>query len=800
MTNGVQATYTQASVKTANDLGTIAHSRMLREVSQLTLVEADALVDAVARLVPAGNVPGVILNGLARLKGRRLPHKIINRDINLLFKGVEQTLDRAVYGALFMGPAAVIWGYQNLLKLAGKDPESAFPEGIWQFYVNYALREDTARHTNETHGFDTALSQHHIELNLVDRITAWAMTAIHCLHQYNDLLANEWRERVYLQVMSDVMSDLGQSKLMRAWTKQRPYRRSADAGQETYAQYRRRLFDTFITETQASLTDAARRDWETRVHQLEAEDLPTYQKQMSILSYLAPGPYNETRVPYPIQQAHVGLIYQGHYTLLPVCAPHTQRPPDVSTVRESIAARLETHPQSPPTSLVEMTTLKRASWPKLRADLSPELLETLDAVRHAPILLNFDHRPHTLTLAKLRQAERGLGDHALTCLDTGTTFVFDQSHIYFDGGWGAALAEILTNEALSWAVYLNTLPLAQPATHAPHTLAIPLTTSDQAHIREMPHIIPEASAETDKVNLKALLALRKLMKRRNDLLRLTVNDILILYRAIHALTYRPTPLLVTALQHLTSDQASMKAAQAALEALETRENPAILIPVAATQAPPRDRLYPMTFEVPIADMDLLHLHQQTLEALDVYQHTAGDRGEAYTTFDHLQRAYLGALAGFGQVCSRAKEIANAGESASVGSVKLLAHMPAPLQQMLDRIPSRFDILNDIIKGREVFSNLGAVAPNSTLTRFITAKDDNDKKTLAWGVITDAQTTMRISLRDFRPHVALLQTCEQSALATHIAQDYLDAYAHGLNKFIRDVQHITLASRETRLAP
>ncbi|MEE8390451.1 MAG: hypothetical protein V3S14_06595, partial [Anaerolineae bacterium] len=70
-----------------------------------------------------------------------------------------------------------------MLKLAGKDPDDAFPEGTWQFYVDYALREDTARHANETHGFDTALNQHQIHLSAVDRITAWTMAAIHCLHQ-----------------------------------------------------------------------------------------------------------------------------------------------------------------------------------------------------------------------------------------------------------------------------------------------------------------------------------------------------------------------------------------------------------------------------------------------------------------------------------------------------------------------------------------------------------------------------------------------------------------------------------------
>ncbi|MFO7682292.1 MAG: hypothetical protein R6X34_19810, partial [Chloroflexota bacterium] len=148
------------------------------------------------------------------------------------------------------------------------------------------------------------------------------------------------------------------------------------------------------------------------------------------------------------------------------------------------------------------------------------------------------------------------------------------------------------------------------------------------------------------------------------------------------------------------------------------------------------------------------------------------------------------LAGFGEILSRAKEVANAGESASVGSIKLLAHMPAPLQQLLDAIPSRFDVLNDIIKGREVFSNVGQVAPTSSLTRFITAKDDNEKKTLAWGVMTSANQTMIVTLRDFRPHVGLLTAVHHRDLAQKITQDYLNAYARGLNKYIAELFLIT----------
>ncbi len=100
--------YAQASIKTADNLRTIAHSMLVLEVSSLSLPEVDAAVDIISGLVPAGNVPGVILNGLAR---------------------------------------------------------------------------------------------HQIELHPVDRITAWLMAAVHILHQYPDLLANEWRERIYLSLL-----------------------------------------------------------------------------------------------------------------------------------------------------------------------------------------------------------------------------------------------------------------------------------------------------------------------------------------------------------------------------------------------------------------------------------------------------------------------------------------------------------------------------------------------------------------------------------------------------------------------
>ena len=797
--------YKEASVKTAGNLKTTAQSQLLRDLSRLSLPEIEAITNLVSQIIPAGNVPGAILSGLARLPGLRPPPKTIRRDIDLLFRGVEQVLDKAVYAAFFAGPAAIIWGYQNLLKLAGKDPSDSFPEGTWQFYVDYALREDTARHANETHGFDSILAQNHIQLSEVDRVTAWVMASIHCLHQFKDLLANEWRERVRTALLREATARLPDApryaRLYREWEALRPYGRGQDARpDQDYPAYRRAHFEKFLLAVLRELPEDVRRRWQADVGVAEMEELPTYQRQMSILAFLDPGAYGEARVPIHNEQVHVGVIVGGRYYLIPILAAGTKQPMDVATIRAQVARLLAAPSEVAPVQLAQLARVKRTALPGLRAKLSPAIQAELNALRCTPILLNFDLRPRALPLSELRQAERGVGDHALTIFTTGETFVFDQSHIFFDGAWGAALAEILTSEALSWGVYLNSLPPVEPASHQLYEAPVfHFQSSELNLISQAPHVTAEVGAESDEVNLRSILNLRKFFKQRSDQIQLTVNDLLVLYRAIHAVTYQPAAPLVAELKKLSETGATQSAAQAALQEIENsrRANPAILIPIDASQHSPRERLYPMSFEVPLRDLDFLLLHSQTLHALQAYESGSGDRTKLYTEFDRLQRTYLAALAGFGTVLSKAKEIAILGESTSVGSIKLLAYMPAPLQRLLDEIPGRFDVLNDIIKGREVFSNVGAVAKSSTLTRFITAKDDNDKKTLAWGVITDAQGVMRVTLRDFRPHVALLEAAAQRELARRLAEDYLAGYVRGLNQYIIDLQRMTISRRETR---
>ncbi len=792
----------QATIETATDLKSIAQSPPVRDLSRLSLPEIEAVVDVTSQIIPAGNIPGMILSGLTRLSGQRLPQQTVQKHITALFSGLDFLFDQMASSAILVAPAAVIWGYQNLLRLAGKDPDSAFPEGIWQFYADYALREDTARHVIETHGFETLLQQHDIHLNELDRLTAWAMAAISVLHQYDALLEVEWRERTSTSILSELTRSQPDSAryagLYREWEIQRPYRRGAEAASYDYPDYRRIKFQHFLQDAMRDLPADLRIEWQRRMQEAE-RDLPAYQRQMSILACLEPGQYGETRAPYNFEQAKIGIILRGNYYLLPTCTPGSDQPLNAETVRAQISALLAL-PGGQPAQLTELARVKRSVLPALLRKLSPSVVEEISRLRFAPILINADTRPANLPLTELRQAERGIGSHALTIFQTDSTAVFDQSHIFFDGILGAALAEIITNEALSWAVYLNTLPATRPAVQRMFSaLAFPLTIADLEQIRSAPRATAEAGAESGRVNLRACLNLRHYFKQRNDALKLTVNDLLVLYRAMHAARYQLSPELENRLKKLASDRAHRPLAEQIRAAIEDtrRQNPSMLIPMDASRRSPRDRLYPLSMEVPLTELDLLGLRERAIQALNAYEGYKGERPALYSQFDEAQRAYLAALAGFGAIFDKLKEIAIQGESASVGAIKALAHIPPPLQRLLDQIPGRFELLNNVLKGREVFSNVGAVVPTSTLRRFVTAKDDNEQKQLVWGVITDADGIMHISLRDFRPHVAALQAVGRADLAHEITQDYLDSYVKGFNNFVFDLHRITLASRKTK---
>ena len=797
MEHAPQQKFAEASLKTGNNLRAIAHSGQVRELSHLSLLEIDEMIDVVAQSAPAGNVPGLILNGLARLAGRRPPANIVKRDVNLLFKGVESALDKAAIGALFAGPAAVIWGYQNLLKLAGKDSQQSFPEGTWQFYADYALREDTARHSLETHGFDTMLKRHNIQLSPTDRITAWVMACAHSLHQYTDLLTNEWRERVYTASLAELTA-VSQPTLYHQWQRQRPLQRGTDTDpNHTYAQYRRHHFDQFMAEQTKNLPLPARREWIKQM-QTANSDLLAYQAQLSLLAYAEPDAYSETRTSLPLAQTCIGLIHLGRYYLIPICQPDSEQAVEVTAVRNHIATLLSQPSARSSVQLTQLAQLRRAQYADIRGDFNPTLRDGLASLRQAPILLNMEQRPSHLPLSDIRQAERGVGSHPLTIFDTSKTFVFDQSHLFFDGSWGAEFAEILTGEALAWAFYLHTLPTAQSNPTAVRPLALPFAAADRRLIEQATAVTPEVSAESKAIKRPTITKLLKQLRQRNELLNLSSSDLLILYRAIHHATYQPPSHILTQLTKLQKDRRSETAANAAILALQNSQTntPTLLIPLDASQQTPRERIYPLVLEPPLSELNIIQLHEQTKQSLLAYEKEKGDRTAVYDQFNEAQRTYLATLAHFCQLMQNARQIALTTENNSNQTMKLMAQLPPAIQRLLEKIPSRFDVLNEMIRGNEFFNDIGSTPANSSLTRFNTGKDDSDKKALAWGILTDANGTMHITLRDFRPHVATLIAAGHKRLATDIIQHYLDTYTHGLNSFVTDLQRITRRSRET----
>src|SRR5258708_30924904 len=140
-------------------------NKMIEATEQLThlsLPERSLLVEEIARVVQAGNMPSLIAAGLAKLPGRSVPITESRRNLSLLMQGLQTFMDKAVYQTFFAGPAAVLSAYQMLLKLTGKDLDESFPEGTWQVYVEFGVREDSGRHTCETLGFHNSLAQEHI--------------------------------------------------------------------------------------------------------------------------------------------------------------------------------------------------------------------------------------------------------------------------------------------------------------------------------------------------------------------------------------------------------------------------------------------------------------------------------------------------------------------------------------------------------------------------------------------------------------------------------------------------------------
>src|SRR5579859_3929684 len=157
------------------------------EYTHVTLPEQKALVEEIARLIPSGNVASLVTAGLIRAPGRVLTESDNRRNLTLLLQGMHTFLDKAAFQAFFVGPSAVLSAYQMMLKLAGKDPAQSFPDGTWQFYVEFGLREDSGRHACETTGFQDTLAREGWKLESSDELACWLAAASWLLARYDDL-------------------------------------------------------------------------------------------------------------------------------------------------------------------------------------------------------------------------------------------------------------------------------------------------------------------------------------------------------------------------------------------------------------------------------------------------------------------------------------------------------------------------------------------------------------------------------------------------------------------------------------
>ncbi|MGC9358174.1 MAG: hypothetical protein ACP5GX_09910, partial [Anaerolineae bacterium] len=465
------------------------------------------------------------------------------------------------------------------------------------------------------------------------------------------------------------------------------------------------------------------------------------------------------------------------------------RPPSPSQVLGWVRSLFE-QPAGGEASTLDLllAATPRAEQEQIRAHLPQTAQAALSELRCAPVLINWDLRPFARPLSQIRRAHRGIGDHALTIFRTEHSMVFDQSHIFFDGLWGMAVAEILTDGAIHAHRRLEEVSSSPVISVSALDLAVPPATLSQIrrHVRQT-----EVAAESTGIDLPQISRLRRWLKQRG--VKLTVNDLLLLYRFFHTVEYRISPEVRQALSDLEmrGRREIRETIDATLERLR-ETNPALLIPMDAGYVSPRERIYPTTFRNPLTEISALYAGVQARYLAYRHSFHAAD----WEAFDAARRDLLAYLKAFGEVLEALKSVTMRGESFNTATLRLLAHLPPAMQHLLDDIPQQIGVLNEVLKGSEVFSNVGRVAPGSTLHRFISAKDDGAAKELVWGVLTDDHDVVHVSLRDFRPFVSLLLERGEDRLAQMLAEDYLDSYVEGFNRFVAHLSKIAAVKKRS----
>jgi hypothetical protein len=818
----------------------------LMGLSELSLPQVEELKNEIATIFPAGNLPSLILSGLISADDRKITRKRADEDINTLFQGAK-LLPRGLYSVLFAGPAVVLAAYQKILTLSGKSAEEAFPEGMWQFYLQFALREDTGRHTTETIGYH---KDKPANAALIDDIASWVMASISTLFDADALMGTLWTEWTTLRLICNALVEAGiadeppNAEVLRDWVMVRPYHTQ---GGQSYSERRRDAFEMFAQRYLEQLPTHLLQRLQQEMQTLAEQERDAFQSQMSLLAHLEPSRYRDERTNVRLWDAKVGVIWRGHTYLIDVVAKDDQGrpiaftdtgeswplrfdgagnpldprnnplviqggwlyrfnaqgyaeaaayllPTDPSVVKGYIQKIVQT-PRPPAMSIVDrrLASAPRGEQSKLRSLLPKETQQAIWALANTPIIINWDQQEREQPLGLLRKAgQRGVGDHPLTIFRTQDSVVFDMSHIFFDNNWAMVMSEVITNQATAWAHYLVT---AQP--EAPRKPLEPLafTASPQFEARsseleqEYFPISAETDAETMPLDLSLVHQSRRWLRQRG--VDLTVNDMLILARILHAALYKPGKQVAQQIAALPADLQ-----KEVIESLEASRgiNPAMLIPMDASFVNPKERIFPVTFRNPLGG--LFEAFEASQDILKQYRVGKGDE-EIWAKFNAQRKELLSYLKAFGDTLKAMKLIANRGETLNVASIKLLGNLPPQMQYFINQVPDRVGILSEIVKGEEVFSNVGRVAAESSLTRFASAKDDGRAKRLVWGILTDDKGMMHITLRDFRSHVVPLLKAKHEGLAQLLAKDYVDSYADALTRLAGQIAEISLADNARR---
>lgn len=812
--------------------------RALQRVSQLPLPEIAALKQQIAEVLPAGTLPGLVLAGLMVLRGRRISRQRAEEDLNTLFQGV-RLVPRALYSVLYSGPAAVLWAYQLLARLAGKTLEDAFPEGAWQFYCQLGLREDSARHAVETRGYHTSRPHNAAP---VDDIAAWLMAAIYTLFDSDGLNETIWTEWVTLRLLRDAFEEIEPASrprfaaLLRAWAAARPHHVTPGM---SYAEMRRGAFDQTIKPFVQQLPPETVAALGAKLEQRARAERDAYRSQMSLLARLEPHRFRDERVAVPVWEAHVGLIWRGNIYLFPLCTQDAQErpvaftlegvswplipgeagrlfdpagrplalrggwlyhttprgvdelvgyiaPPDPARIKGKVAAILHA-PRAPATSTVDLrlASAPRGQQEQLRRLLPEATAAALEELSRTPILINWDEQPAGLPLGTLRRnAHRGIGDHPLTILHGAERMIFDLSPTFFDAAPGLEVAEMMTNQAAMWCQQL--VRVAPPALPAPQPLNLAGSDGFESALAR-----PDIQGEAAEVDVEATLTRLDMIERTRGWLRqrgivLKIGDLLVLARLLLAAAYRPGNEAALAVTALPDDL--REAVSDSLDATSSGVDPALLMLVDASLSNPRERVYPTTFHNVLAG--LIPAYQSAVKTLAAYnqQHDDGH----WLAFEQARAALLAHLGAFGELWDIVQAIARNGDSISTARVRLLAHLPASLQHLLDDLPEHFGTLNEVLRGDEVFANLGRAARATSVGRYLAARDDGRAKSLVWGILTDSGSVMHITLRDFRPHVEALLAAGHEDVAVLLAQDYLDSYVRTLMELVDQLGRIAAA--------